>query len=431
MKRSITAVAALAAVLLISGCDFLVGPDEPAGGGNLVIGFGEHGSRAAAPTAEEQAALRYELVLTGPGGQIKTVSLALLAPGETFSEQAALGEWHISAKAYDSGNTLIGTGSAAVMVGPGVNQVWIRMETSSYYSISLSETGTWTFPPANEGYGAQAPQTITVSNTGNEETGDLTAGLSGADSGSFELDRTTINSIGVSGTDTFTVVPKTSLAAGTYTAAVTVSGGIGISPDFTVSFTVNNTMPPADVTLFDGTPGNGGVTLTWTDPADADLDHIEITWSPADGMSQPISVAQGTQTATITGLTNGTPYTFTAEAVDTAGNRSFGVSSAALTPLAPTGNITVDFSGLPQDETITLGSLSSPSWEANTPLTVSVNEPFAAYRWSLDGVAVPGETSSGLTLYAGNLEIKQHTLTVFVKKNGIEYAKAVTFTVTL
>jgi hypothetical protein len=67
MKRIITILTALAATLVISNCDALLGPDVPVGAGNLVIGFGESGDsgRAAAPPGLE----RYGLVLSGPGDQ--------------------------------------------------------------------------------------------------------------------------------------------------------------------------------------------------------------------------------------------------------------------------------------------------------------------------------------------------------------------------
>jgi formylglycine-generating enzyme required for sulfatase activity len=113
------------------------------------------------------------------------------------------------------------------------------MKAVSAYGISLSQTGTCAFPAAVAGYGAQTAKTVTVSNTGNQATGALTIGLSGADSASFALSAASINSMGVSGNDTFTVVPNIGLAIGTYTATVTVSGDNGISASFTVSFRVN------------------------------------------------------------------------------------------------------------------------------------------------------------------------------------------------
>ena len=106
------------------------------------------------------------------------------------------------------------------------------------YSVSLSETGTYAFLAAVAGYGAQTARTVTVTNTGNRATGALTVGKSGAGAANFTVSKTSLNSIAVSGSDTFTVVPVTGLGAGTYTATITVSGGNGISASFNVSFTV-------------------------------------------------------------------------------------------------------------------------------------------------------------------------------------------------
>ncbi|MDR2966097.1 MAG: InlB B-repeat-containing protein [Treponema sp.] len=108
------------------------------------------------------------------------------------------------------------------------------------YSISLSQATLHTFTAATADYEAQTPLSVTVSNTGNQATGSLTIALSGANSGDFTLSKTSLDSIAVSGNDTFTVVPKTELAANTYTATVTVSGGNSISANFGVSFTVNS-----------------------------------------------------------------------------------------------------------------------------------------------------------------------------------------------
>lgn len=107
-------------------------------------------------------------------------------------------------------------------------------------SISLSETGTYTFPAAIPGYGAQTPLTVTVTNTGNQATGNLDVIVSWSSTNSFTLSTTTISSIAVGGTDTFTVVPRVGLSAGTYSSNVMVSGDNGIvAASFYISFTVN------------------------------------------------------------------------------------------------------------------------------------------------------------------------------------------------
>jgi hypothetical protein len=93
-----------------------------------------------------------------------------------------------------------------------------------------------------------------------------------------------------------------------------------------------DTTYPVEVRGLTGKAGNGQVVLTWTDPADSGLASIEITWNP--GGTAPLAVPKGTQTKTVTGLTNGTAYTFTVKAVDTAGNKSAGVNTGPLTPNA-------------------------------------------------------------------------------------------------
>jgi chitodextrinase len=94
--------------------------------------------------------------------------------------------------------------------------------------------------------------------------------------------------------------------------------------------TPEDTTPPAKVTGLDAAPGNGQATLTWTDPTDTDFHHVEITFTPeVTGVTQPITVAKGIRSRTITGLANGTAYTFTVKAVDDSGNKSEGASITA------------------------------------------------------------------------------------------------------
>jgi hypothetical protein len=190
-----------------------------------------------------------------------------------------------------------------------------------------------------------------------------------------------------------------------------------------------DTTPPAAVSSLNAVSGNGQITLTWTDPKDGDFASVEITWTP--GGTTPQTVTKGTGTYTATGLTGNTEYTFTAKAKDTAGNLSNGQTIAG-TPLAPTepaAKVTAGFTGLPQDETITLSGIQDLSKAANTQLIVSVSDSFSAYRWFLDGVLLPGENTSSLTLNAAGLTIKRYELTVFVTSGSVEYAKSVKFTV--
>jgi hypothetical protein len=180
--------------------------------------------------------------------------------------------------------------------------------SSPVYSIGLSKTDTYTFPAATVGYGAQTAETVTITNTGNQSTGSLTVGLSGANAGSFTLSTPTINSIAVGGTGAFTVVPHTGLAAGTYTAVVTVSGDNGISAGFMVSFTVD-----PGYTITTGTYTGGTVTANPT--AAAAGTTVTLTVTPASGyVLQAGSLKVNNGAVTVSG--SGPAYTFTMPQAD-------------------------------------------------------------------------------------------------------------------
>jgi hypothetical protein len=121
---------------------------------------------------------------------------------------------------------------------------YIKVKTlpKTIYEITLSDIdidGTHVFDTATVGYTDQNELTVTVDNTGNAATGDLTIKLSGTNADAFELSTELIDGIDVDGKYIFTVAPKTGLAAGEYMATVTVSNMTnGISETFDVAFTV-------------------------------------------------------------------------------------------------------------------------------------------------------------------------------------------------
>jgi hypothetical protein len=93
---------------------------------------------------------------------------------------------------------------------------------------------------------------------------------------------------------------------------------------------------PEPLTGVSATAGNGQATIAWNIPANwPSINHITITASPG-GMS--IGASLGSYTATMTGLTPGTPYTFTVTASNWAGT---GAPSAPSNPVTPTGQATV------------------------------------------------------------------------------------------
>jgi hypothetical protein len=94
--------------------------------------------------------------------------------------------------------------------------------------------------------------------------------------------------------------------------------------------------PPGEVTDTAVIAGDGQLTLTWTDPTAPDLNQIKITRE--DTVSDAVYTDKGIQSATWTGLTNGTPHSFRIQTVDTAGNTSVGLVVTG-TPKAADGSL--------------------------------------------------------------------------------------------
>lgn len=128
------------------------------------------------------------------------------------------------------------------------------------FGIGLSQTGTYTFPAATVGYGEQTAKEITVNNTGDGHTEKLELQLLGtnADSFTIQADDEFTAGIPVGGSDTFTVVPKTGLAVGTYNAevGVIVNGYSSASRSFNIKFTVK-AVPTTYTVTFEANGGEG------------------------------------------------------------------------------------------------------------------------------------------------------------------------------
>ena len=127
---------------------------------------------------------------------------------------------------------------------------------------------------------------------------------------------------------TFSVNATSENANGTYTVAAVDSSGNKNSAQITVSsfdFT-----PPA---LVSGLPAqysseNNTIALSWTEPTEADFDHVEITYIYYDGTSNsspsaPETISKGTTNKTFNGINSSNKsYTYSVRSVDTLGNKS-------------------------------------------------------------------------------------------------------------
>ncbi|WP_165400192.1 carbohydrate-binding protein [Motilibacter rhizosphaerae] len=113
-----------------------------------------------------------------------------------------------------------------------------------------------------------------------------------------------------------------------YTAAA------GTTPQV-ASLEATDTSPPDAPTGVTGVAGDGQVTLSWTAPSydgAQPVDHYVIT-PYVDGVAQtPVTTKDAATSSVVTGLTNGTAYTFTVAAHTSVGD---GVPSARSAPVQP------------------------------------------------------------------------------------------------
>lgn len=115
----------------------------------------------------------------------------------------------------------------------------VTLTASAAPSISLVTVSHFNFNAATEGYGAQAPYSVLVKNDSTEDTGKLTVALSGSNPTAFTLSNNSISNILAGKSDSILVYPATGLAAGSYTATVTISGSNVNAQSFDVSFSVS------------------------------------------------------------------------------------------------------------------------------------------------------------------------------------------------
>ncbi len=122
--------------------------------------------------------------------------------------------------------------------------------------------------------------------------------------------------------------PGDILTVGTWNGRIFAAGSAGVAPV---------TVPGAPTNV-SATTGNASASVSWTAPSSdggSALTGYTVISNPAGGITAPIN---GSATSTtVTGLTNGTPYTFTVTATNEVGTGSASSASNSVTPTAPGG----------------------------------------------------------------------------------------------
>ena len=134
-------------------------------------------------------------------------------------------------------------------------------------------------------------------------------------------------------------------AVGTYAGANTCAGGVASNYSFSyvAGDTTVNTVPgptptaPSAPTGATAVPGDGQTVVSWLAPNNGGDPIISYTVTPYVGAvaQTPDTFVSTATSQTVTGLTDGTAYTFTVIATNTVGPSAPSATSSAVTPLAP------------------------------------------------------------------------------------------------
>lgn len=300
------------------------------------------------------------ITLTGKGNykDTKTTTFAVVA-GAASGTVTISGTGSGENGAYRIGDTL----TASIAEGATVDQLtyqWynkngaIAGATSTTYTLKEGDTSVYVVVTSSGNYAGSLqsetvevgksplPGTVTASiedkdGNGKNSMGDIiTVTVSGGPSAEhysivWMRDSSVIS--GASGT-TYTIVKADQ---GKTISVKIVAKGDSYTGEKTADkvFAVAAVKPDAPV--LSASAGNQKVTLTWAAPYDGGsaITGYTLTVTPANGTATTYTLAANVTSHDVTGLTNGTAYTFTLIASNEVGNSEAGTATA--TPKAPAG----------------------------------------------------------------------------------------------
>jgi len=201
----------------------------------------------------------------------------------------------------------------------------------------------------------------------------------------------------------FTVAGLTNGTAYTFTVAAINAAGNGPDSAASAPITPVPAPPPGAPTGVTGAPLDRAAALSWTAPAsDGGSPIVGYRVTPYVGTTAqaPISTGSTAVTFTVTGLTNGTTYTFTVAALNASGAGADSAASAPVTPAPPTVPGTpTGLTGAPRDSGVAL-TWTAPASDGGSPITSYRITPYigaTAQTPVSTGSAATGFTVTGLT----------------------------------
>lgn len=223
--------------------------------------------------------------------------------------------------------------------------------------------------------------------------GTVTITPSGA--GSAGLSATVLTFSNSSVAQTFTITPLTSGAI-----TLTVTNTVGLNNSAALTYTAIAVVPSAP-TIGTAVPLNASATVAFTDNSDG---GSTITNHTATSTPGSFTGTSATSPITVSGLSNGTPYTFVVKATNAVGDSSNSSASNSVTPYVPASSYTFT------------GPASGNVRAASTNFTVTPN---STYNGTIT-ITPTGVGSTGLSpvILTFNLSSAAQTFTITPTVSG-------------
>ncbi len=279
--------------------------------------------------------------------QVNFATPVLISPNTTYVASYLAPKGHYS----DTASQLAFSGvsnpplSALMSTTGSANGVYVYNSANAFPTVASKATNYWVdvaFEPA-----ATPGQVTNVNATaGNGSASVSWSAPSGGPATSYTITpyigTEAQKSTTITGTPPATGTTITGLSNGTsYTFTVQASNPNGAGPASSPSAAVTPITTPSAPTGVSATRGNGCATVTWNAPATGGSPITSYTITPYIGSEAqtPTMVTGAPPSVNITGLSNGTSYTFTVAATNAAGagpaSEHSGPVTPATTPSAP------------------------------------------------------------------------------------------------